>query len=615
MKSIVDRSALLHIPKSSYAYAYSKNSINVRLRTKRGEFSEVNILFGDKYSNAEYEKEKMQILFSDYMYDYYEINLKSETKRLIYAFEMYKNKERLFFTEAGIKQELDMKNEAQANYFQYPYINNIDIHRKPSWTEDSVFYQIFPDRFFNGNPDISPENVQKWGTKPRFNSFMGGDLKGILEKIPYLKELGVNTLYLTPIFKSGSNHKYDTADYYEIDPCFGEKKDFKKLVDELHKNGMKIVLDAVFNHSGIDFFAFEDVCRNGEKSKYKDWFYIKKFPVDKDEIIRRYKSAKDGESWYLDKDGNDVRTYEMFAFYPYMPKFNTENRELKKYLIEAGKYWIREYKIDGWRLDVANEIDHQFWREFRSEIKALNPESLIIGEVWHNAEVWLRGDQFDSVMNYPLNHLLKHYIVSNTMDKEEFCHEINKIVIANTGQVNEMMLNFLSSHDIERYYTACSGKKGKLLSSYAFIFTFIGIPMIYYGDEIGMKGGADPDCRRCMDWDENNRDKKIFETVKRLIKIRKENKALKKGSFSWIELDSDLLSYIREYEEEKVLVILNNTPKPKKIEVPKEILLEYDMFNEKRWLKNGECHIGQYGFKILKIRSGNQRKEVKVWQR
>ncbi len=597
----IDKSAIFHLAKTNYSYAYDEDSINVRLRTRKDDFEKVNIIYGDKYKDHTHRNETMKKILSDYEYDYYEINLKVNTRRIAYFFELHTNDKILYYTEYGIQENMNFMNEIHMHYFQYPFINRIDVHKKPSWTDDAIFYQIFPDRFNNANPNINPENIEPWGSKPKHDNLMGGDLEGIIEKIPYLKDLGVNVIYLTPIFKSNSNHKYDTIDYYEIDPHFGTKRDLKKLVEELHKNEMKLVLDAVFNHSGIDFFAFKDVCEKGEKSKYKDWFYIKKFPVDLDKIIKKYKTTKDWKNWYLDENGNDITTYETFAFYPYMPKLNTECEELRKYLIEVGKYWVREYGIDGWRLDVANEIDHNFWREFRKEVKSINEDTYIIGEVWHNAEAWLRGDQFDSIMNYPITNLIKRYFALDIINKEEFKYGINEVLMRNTQQVNEMMLNLLDSHDVERYYNTCSGKKSKLILSYAFMFTFIGIPMIYYGGEVGMKGGQDPDCRRCMDWDESSWDKKIYNSIKSIIKLRKNSSAIRKGTFRWIELHKDIVSFIRESDDEKILVLFNNDKIKKSIKLSSNITLEYDIINEQA-ITDKNIVIKSNEFRVFKIK-------------
>src|SRR5699024_5658775 len=202
---------------------------------------------------------------------------------------------------------------------------------------------------------------------------------GIIKHLDYLVDLGINGIYFTPIFKAHSNHKYDTIDYMEIDPQFGDKSTFKELVKACHEKGIRIMLDAVFNHSGYYFSQFQDVLEKGENSKYKNWFHIKDFPIQTD----------------------PVPNFDSFAFTSHMPKLNTEHPDVKQYLLDVATYWIKEFDIDGWRLDVANEVDHQFWREFRTAVKSVKQDVYILGEIWHDSMPWLQGDQFDAVMNYP----------------------------------------------------------------------------------------------------------------------------------------------------------------------------------------------------------------------
>ena len=596
----MNKSAIFHLSKTNYSYSIGNNNINVRIRLGKDDFDKVNIIFGDKYKWHMHDKKEMINILSDFTYDYYESNLEVDTKRVAYFFELIKNNKIYYFTELGFHENKDFLDDLHLCFFQYPFINGIDIHSKPSWVENAIFYQIFPDRFYNGDITNEPVSVEPWGSKPNNDNFMGGDIEGIRSKIPYFKELAINVIYLTPIFKSNSNHKYDIIDYYEIDEIFGTKDEFKRLVKELHSNNIKIVLDAVFNHSGIDFFAFKDLCEKGEKSKYKDWFHVKKLPIDIEGILSKFKTTKDWQNWYLNKNNEDIRSYEMFAFYPYMPKLNTENQELSNYLIDVAKYWIEEYEIDGWRLDVANEIDHNFWRKFRNEIKKINPEVVIIGEIWHNPEAWLRGDQFDSTMNYPLMNVIKRYFATELDTKEEFIYKINELLMRNTDQVNSMMLNLLDSHDMKRFYTICKNHKSNFLLSYLFLFTSIGIPMIYYGDEIGMGGGDDPDCRKCMEWDESKWDMKIYNMIKKMVRMRTKYESLKYGSFRWLNIHDRLLSFIRETKNEKILIIINNGNNKVTFDKPKDINLLEDILNEKV-LKSDKIEVNASSFVVIKI--------------
>ena len=222
---------------------------------------------------------------------------------------------------------------------------------------------------------------------------MAGTLKESLNILDYLEELGINGIYFTPIFHAYSNHKYDTIDYREIDPQFGTKETLKTLIEECHKRNIRVMLDAVFNHSGYYFLPFQDLLEKGEKSKYKDWFHPHSFPLK----------------------GGERPNYETFGFFESMPKLNTANPEVKKYLLEVSAYWIEEFDIDGWRLDVANEVDQPFWREFRKTVKNIKPDLYILGEIWHDSMPWLRGDQFDAVMNYPFTNHVFRLVASQTI--------------------------------------------------------------------------------------------------------------------------------------------------------------------------------------------------------
>lgn len=534
---------IYHRPKSNYCYAYDKDNIHIRLRGAKGDLKKVTLIYGDKYEWNNHKKVVMPLTLSDKLYDYFTININPENKRLAYYFLVEGDSEKYFYTEWGFIDKLD-KDQVYMHFFQYPYINKIDIHKVPDWVKDAVFYQIFPERFHNGDPNNDPQQLSKWGVKPKWNSYYGGDLKGIIDKIDYLKELGINAIYLTPIFKSPTNHKYDTIDYFEIDPNFGDLETFKSLVEKCHENGMKVVLDAVFNHSGFYFKPFEDVREKGEKSPYYDWFHINKWPIE-----------------------TNPPSYDTFAFVSNMPKLNTENHEVREYLLNVGKYWIEECDIDGWRLDVSNEIDHSFWREFRRVIKDIKDDAYIVGEIWHDSLPWLMGDQFDAIMNYPITKTCVDYFAYKNIDETEFSQRINEVLMRNTYQVNEVMLNLLDSHDTSRFLTKSKGNIESLLLAATFMLTFVGAPCIYYGTEIGMEGGEDPDCRRTMDFNIENWNQDVFDYYKKLTTIRNNYISLRRGTFKWIDNLEGVVGYIRELDNEKVYVLINNSESDKVVKI------------------------------------------------
>ena len=328
-------------------------------------------------------------------------------------------------------------------------------------------------------------------------------MEGIRKKLPYLQDLGINALYLTPIFKSISNHKYDIQDYFTVDPMFGTNEDFAALVEAAHERNIRVVIDAVFNHVSDQCSQFQDVLKNGKKSRYFHWFVIHADTVDQEKV-----------------------NYECFSACNYMPKWNTSNPEVQDYLIRIAVFWIREYGIDGWRLDVSDEVSHHFWRKFRQAVKAVNPECAIIGENWHNANSYLQGDQYDSIMNYAFTKACLDFFAFDALDARGFADKLNELLMRNTDIVNNMMLNLLDSHDTHRFFTQVGENKDKLESALAVLYLFVGAPCIYYGTEIALPGGYDPDCRRTMDWDRAQARGSTWQLIRELTKLKKERPAL-----------------------------------------------------------------------------------------
>ena len=425
-----------------------------------------------------------------------------------------------FFSEEPT-EVLDMFNlviyQADSSYF-----------KTPSWSKGAVIYQIFPERFAPTNDNYS----SSWFDAPMdARTRTNGTVKGIKQKIPYLKELGIDAIYLTPIFLANSSHRYDTIDYKMIDPLLGSEEEFKELVEELHRNDIKIILDLVFNHSSTTFFAFQDLLKNQEKSIYKDWYFIKEFPFEM----------------------KMPSSYMGFSFSPWMPKLNTSNAECRKYLFDVSRYYLEKFNIDGYRLDVANEVTHDFWKEFRKLCKQINEDSLIMGEIWFDSRTYLRGDEFDSVMNYTYFDAIR-----GLLNKRFSVDEFVSIIERERGEESLTYYHnsnlLVGSHDTDRIYYALNKNKDKYLQAMTLLFTLPGSPLLYYGDEKMMDGGNDPDCRRGMIFDENY-NKEEFELVKKLIKI-KHMKEFKYGDISFMET-SNYLSYVRTYEEEETLVIYN----------------------------------------------------------
>ena len=494
----MNRYAMQHIVDSSYCYPVSEHEIVLRLRTAKDDIVSARVIYESKYAiGARQLMQPMKKCYSTELYDFFEIKLTLEDTRLAYVFSVSDDGEKFyFFSEDGITEDYDFT-LGFYNFFQYPYINRADILPPVTWMDEAVFYQIFVDRFCMGDKakDTSYINCE-WGDVPTPKTFAGGDIKGILQNLDYIKGLGCNAIYLTPVFTSISNHKYDISDYYRVDPQFGSNEDLKKLVQECHSRGMRIVLDAVFNHCSERIMQFQDVLEKGKESEYFDWFVI-----DGD----RVNEAKDN--------------YETFAACDYMPKFNTSNPKVQQFLIDIAVFYIREYDIDGWRLDVSDEISHDFWRTFRKAVKQAKADAVIIGENWHDASNYLRGDQYDSIMNYAFTKACLDYFAWGKKNAQEFAWKLNDILMRNTETVNRMMLNLLDSHDTHRFFKETGSNRLRTKAALALLYLFDGAPCIFYGTELLIYGGYDPDCRRCMDWSLTGEDGPYGDVYRLLAKL------------------------------------------------------------------------------------------------
>ena len=466
-------------------------------------------------------------------------------KRCKYYFELHTEDEVWYYFEDGFLTEEQVNMEGRLlQYFIVPWMNPADVNRTPAWVNDTVWYQIFPDRFCCGGTGKNDPDVLPWQTgKVTNREKYGGDLEGIRQKLPYLQDLGITGIYLNPIMEAETNHKYDTKDYTKIDPSFGDDGTMKRLVSEAHERGIRIMLDAVFNHCGRKFAPWLDVQEKGRESEYADWFMVQ----DWDEI------GKQG-------DTRDGRFYS-FAFADWMPKLNTNNEEVIDYFCKVCEGWIRKYDIDGIRFDVGNEVSHRFLKRMREHLKKIKPDIYLLGEIWHDASQWLAGDEYDSVMNYPLMSGIHDFFLDQTMGKEEFEYMVNRCYTMYMQQNNNVLFNLLDSHDTERLMNRFHDLD-KFYQQLAVLFTLPGSPCIYYGTEIAMEGGFDPDCRRCMPWDEigTEENQRRIGQMKTLIRLRKNEETFRSLHFHFPDRIENrrCVEYIKLDEAgRKIEVLLN----------------------------------------------------------
>ena len=409
----------------------------------------------------------------------------------------------------------------------------------PAWVKDAVFYQIFPDRFCRSSRYKAVGKFVEWGSKPTRENMFGGNLAGITDKLEYIASLGVTALYLCPIFKSNSNHRYHTVDYFEIDPVLGTLKDFDRLVKKAHKLGLRVILDGVFNHCSRGFFQFNSLMELGRNSPYVDWFHVHGWP------LHAYSGKPNYDCWWG---------------FPALPKFNTDNPDVREYLFSVGEYWMKR-GIDGWRLDVPNEIDDDsFWQEFRRRIKAINPEAYIVGEIWDEPSRWLKGDQFDGVMNYPLRRAVLAYLFDEKpINLAEFAKRLREAFPAGRFGVP---MNLLGSHDTIRLASLPCSNLQRVKLALAILFFLPGAPCIYYGDEIGMEGGKDPDNRRSFPWDKlsDGRRSPVFRFLNELVALRNRERVLRDGALD-IVYSSRHLCIVRTLGKKKMTLAIA-TSKP-----------------------------------------------------
>ncbi|MGF7047461.1 glycosidase [Paenibacillus sp. DS2015] len=572
--------ALYHVPRGKWAYAYNSSTIHLRVRSKRNDVNSVVAMTGDKYDwEATYFQITMEKAASDEMFDYWEASVRPKYKRLSYVFKVSAGSETVYMLDNGVYRECP---QPTRSYYEFPYIHEIDVFKVPDWAKKAVFYQIMPERFANGDPSNDPPHTEPWGGRPKLNNFFGGDLQGVLDHLDDLVELGINAIYFTPLFLSPSNHKYDIVDFKQVDPQFGDNALLKKVVNSCHTRGIRVMLDAVFNHCSERFPPFQDVLLHGEKSKYADWFHVNQFPA---------------------QVNNGIASYDTFGFYGNMPKFNTANPEVKQYLLDVAEYWIKEINLDGWRLDVANEVDNHFWRDFRKVVKNANPEAYIVGEVWSDSLTWLVGDMFDSVMNYPFADKVLQFF-NGGMDGITFANRVGSILMRYPQQTNEVVFNMLCSHDTDRLLNRVGNDKRRLKLSVVFLFTFMGTPCIFYGDEIGLTGGNDPDCRQCMQWDHKKQDRELYDFYRLMIALRKQNGALREGHFRFLKADSNDGRIVYERADEKIhfTIWMNNTEESQILSHPmvtqdwKDALSE-EHVEPKEGIMN--IHLDPYGYRIL----------------
>lgn len=527
---------------SEYAFALDDTHYIFRLRTGKGEAESVRFYYADRAvmtPKLQFAPLPMEKFRTDRYFDWYEIRLETRFERIAYYFELQNGVETLFYY--GDCYEM-AGTPTRADYFQLPFNHRADRFAAPAWTRDAVVYNIFPDSFAAGKR-LAPN-----GAPP----CRGGTVRGVTENLDYIASLGFNCIYLNPIFAARSYHRYDTLDYYRIDPHMGAEDDLRDLVRRAHALGIRVILDGVFNHVSSDHPFFRDVLEKGRASRYYSCFYA--LP----------------ETPRLPAAG-ELPGYTCFSYVADMPKTNTADPFLRQYFCDVGANWVRKFDVDGWRLDVANELDDGFLRAFRASVKAAKSDALIVGEVWENAAHYLGGDMLDSAMNYDFRRYCRRFFAEQTVDAETFDTNVSTLLLRYNENALFAQLNLLDSHDVSRFLSLCGGKTERMELAVLLQMTFPGMPCVFYGDEKGLCGESEPEYRRPMAWDASS---PLEEVYRRMIALRKTHPALRYGSFHTELACGGVYRYSRVWNGTKITVAMNLGSEPVKAEKRGTLLLK-----------------------------------------
>ena len=520
---------------SNFSHAIDEKRLVFRLRAARDNLSRCRLFYGDtacRVNPVVFSSAEMERVASTDLFDWFEVTLTSPYRRVCYYFELTSGEETLLYYGDLFYNYVASE---RSEYYKLPYNRREDIADVPDWLKHAVIYNIFPDSFASGRREISNIPCEKSLAGNPVRGKLGGTINGIRNNLDYIADLGFTCIYLNPIFAAGEYHKYDLLDYFRIDPCFGTNEDFRALVKECHARGMKILIDGVFNHCGWNFFAFQDVVEKGQSSKYADWFYELSFPVVRPET------------------GDEIPNYECFAYERLMPKLNTGNPEVRDYFQNVGVHWIEEYDIDGWRLDVADEVDHRFWMDFCRAVKAAKPDAAIIGEVWQSAPFWLDGRMFDSTMNYDMMKHCKRFFARGDIDAAAFDARVSDMRMRYRKNLLYGQLNLLDSHDVPRFLSICGEDARRYRLAVLFLLTFPGAPSVFYGDEQGITGMQEEDYRAPMRFDETE----LTAFFRAVIALRNANTCLRTGEFRTILAEKGLYVYERYDEKTRIRIALN----------------------------------------------------------
>lgn len=598
------RDGLAHEQRAWERSLNEDGTVTLRMRTWKGDVDDVQFELGA----ARPPHRGMQPYASDGAFDYYESRVGAELIDLYpqYRFRVSDGDEVLWLGPNGVSGD-----PSEAGWFDFD-VESLAVFETPEWVQTAVVYQIFPERFANGDPANDPgftewyydgvrelppsgktngeyfhlvsdwydvsgltESPYKTDGKPDWNSFYGGDIEGVRSNLDYLVDLGVTAIYLNPVFTAKSNHKYDAATYREIDPHFATNEEFGQFVSECHERGIRVILDLAINHTGHTYWAFVDARQKGPESQYWDWYEWKNWPVP-------------GEK--QSTPSNPLDYYDCWWGFGQMPNLNfdlqrpsneeqgvadieaaTPNWPLVNHLLDTAAYWLTEVGVDGYRLDVASEVPFWFWELFRQRVKSVNPDAYIVGELWGSSPDWVNASYFDAVMNYKyFRDPVLSFIARGEGTAERFDRALapGRLIYPDEGV--RAMMNILGSHDTERFLTTAGGDTRRLKLAALFAMTYTGAPTIYYGDEVAMEGGPDPDCRRPFywKWGEEAGRAGVHDYFAALTALRRAHPSCVWGDFETLLADGRTYAFKRVSTHDAVIVVMNAGATPADVTVP-----------------------------------------------
>ena len=521
-------SAVRHLSFYPFVQALARTKVRFCLEGAADDLASCELIWWKRSEPEEKHTEEMRLSIRSRRAGQWvtEVSFQEETHYIKYGFRLTDRAgEKVWYNAGGFHPD-----ETADGSFEILQVNETDVLRVPAWSQGCIYYQIFPERFAKSGKARGPFDA--WNAEPTRENFLGGNLRGIIEHLPYLNDLGIECIYLNPIFLGDFNHKYATTDYFKIDPMFGTEPDLTELVEKAHQLGIRVILDGVFNHVGIHFAPFMDFMEKGEKSAYRDWFYPKRYPVR-----------------------IDPACYECVGDYPYMPRLNGANAEVREYVQKVLLYWLEHARIDGWRFDVADELDRHAVTIWREAVKRRNPDALILAETWGDASRLMGPDGFDCAMNYLFRDAVIDFFALGKIRAELFQDRLDSMRMRYPEEINLSMYNLLGSHDTARFLTEAKGEVWRLKLAMAFQMLFPGAPAIYYGDELGMTGENDPGCRGGMAWD--TADEALHAWQRELTALRKKHACLRRGTYRVLIAEDWVFAFQRADQDDRVTVVFN----------------------------------------------------------